>query len=340
MTKTETLEDIMRGLNQRYGANSIRRLTDSTVVEVDLLPTGVLPLDLALGGGLPRGRFVEVYGPPSSGKSTLAMHLIAETQRRGGVCAYIDAEHAIDPAYARALGVNLDDILLAQPMTAEEGLEIAKDLARSGEVAVIVVDSVAALIPRAEIEGDMGDSNVGLHARLMGQGLRKLVGVISQTNTLVIFINQLREKIGVMYGSPETTPGGRALPFYASVRLDVRKIESIKKSGDVVANRTRVKIVKSKVGIPFRQAEFDIVYGKGVPKENALIDCAVGFGVIKKAGAWYAYLGENIGQGKDNAAATLMENPKMYQEIDNEIRRLALNEKIEDFGLEAEDDAE
>jgi recombination protein RecA len=274
-------------------------------------------------GGLPRGRVVEIYGPESSGKSTLAMHVVAEAQRNGGVCAYIDAEHAMDPIYARAIGVDIDQLLISQPDTGEQALEIADMLIRSGALDVVVIDSVAALTPRAEIEGEMGDSHVGLQARLMSQALRKITANLNKTNTIAIFINQLREKIGVMFGSPETTPGGRALKFYSSVRLDIRRIESIKDGAEVVGNRTRVKVVKNKVSPPFRQAEFDIMYGKGISREGALLDMAVEMGIAKKSGAWFTYEGEQLGQGRENAKSFLTDNPEIMMEISEKIRNQA-----------------
>jgi recombination protein RecA len=278
-------------------------------------------LDLALGiGGLPRGRIVEIYGPESSGKSTLAMHAVAEAQRNGGICAYVDAEHAMDPVYARAIGVNVDDLLISQPDTGEQALEIADMLIRSGALDVLVIDSVAALTPRAEIEGEMGDTHVGLQARLMSQALRKLTGTLSKSSTIAIFINQLREKIGIVYGSPETTPGGRALKFYSSIRLDIRRIEAIKDGADVIGNRTRVKVVKNKCAAPFKQAEFDIMYGKGISREGSLLDVAVDLGFIKKSGAWFTYEGEQLGQGRENVKTFLSENPQLMAEIDDRVR--------------------
>ena len=288
---------------------------------IEAIPTGALALDLALGiGGLPRGRVVEIYGPESSGKSTLAMHVVAEAQRNGGICAYIDAEHAMDPIYARAIGVDVDELLISQPDTGEQALEITDMLVRSGALDVVVIDSVAALTPRAEIEGEMGDTHVGLQARLMSQALRKLTANLNKTNTICIFINQLREKIGVMFGSPETTPGGRALKFYSSVRLDIRRIESIKDGVEVVGNRTRVKVVKNKVAPPFKQAEFDIMYGKGISREGSLLDIGVDLGIVKKSGAWYTYEGEQLGQGRENAKTFLTENPEIMVEISERIR--------------------
>jgi recombination protein RecA len=289
---------------------------------VAAIPTGALALDIALGiGGLPRGRVVEVYGPESSGKSTLAMHVVAEAQRNGGVCAYIDAEHAMDPVYAAAIGVNVDDLLISQPDTGEQALEIADMLIRSGALDVVVIDSVAALVPRAEIEGEMGDTHVGLQARLMSQALRKLTANLNRSKTICLFINQLREKIGVMFGSPETTPGGRALKFYSSVRLDIRRIESIKDGAEITGNRTRVKVVKNKVAPPFRQAEFDIMYGKGISREGSLLDVGVEMGFVKKSGAWFTYEGEQLGQGRENAKNFLAENLDMMVEISEKIRQ-------------------
>ncbi|MDQ4071051.1 MAG: recombinase RecA, partial [Actinomycetota bacterium] len=292
----------MSQIDKHFGKGSVMRMGEKVHVNVDAVPTGALALDLALGiGGLPRGRIVEVFGPESSGKSTLAMHVVAEAQRNGGIAAYIDAEHAMDPVYAKAIGVNVDELLISQPATGEQALEIADMLVRSGALDVIVIDSVAALTPRAEIEGEMGDSHVGLQARLMSQALRKLTGTLSKTNTIAIFINQLREKVGVLYGSPEVTPGGRALKFYSSVRLDIRRIEAIKDGAEVIGNRTRVKVVKNKVSAPFRQAEFDIMFGKGISREGSLLDVGVDLGLVKKSGAWYTYDGEQLGQGRENA---------------------------------------
>ena len=312
----------MSQIDKHFGKGSVMRMGEKTHMDVESIPTGALALDLALGvGGLPRGRIVEVYGPESSGKSTLAMHVVAEAQRNGGVAAYIDAEHAMDPVYARAIGVNVDELLISQPDTGEQALEIADMLIRSGALDVLVIDSVAALTPRAEIEGEMGDSHVGLQARLMSQALRKLTATLNKTNTIAIFINQLREKIGVMYGSPEVTPGGRALKFYSSVRLDIRRIEAIKDGAEVIGNRTRVKVVKNKVSSPFRQAEFDIMFGKGISREGSLLDVGVDLGLIKKSGAWYTYDGEQLGQGRENAKAFLVENPEIMVEVSERIRQ-------------------
>jgi recombination protein RecA len=298
------------------------RMGERTTMAIEAISTGAMSLDIALGiGGLPRGRITEIYGPESSGKSTLAMHVVAEAQRNGGVCGYIDAEHAMDPVYARAIGVDIDELLISQPDTGEQALEIADILVRSGSIDVIVIDSVAALTPRAEIEGDMGDTHVGLQARLMSQALRKITGNLNRTHTICIFINQLREKIGVMFGSPETTPGGRALKFYSSVRLDIRRIESIKDGVEVVGNRTRVKVVKNKVAPPFRQAEFDIMYGRGISREGSVLDIGVDLGFIKKSGAWYTYEGEQLGQGRENAKEFLTENAEVMVEVSERIRQ-------------------
>ena len=298
---------------------------------IEAIPTGALALDLALGiGGLPRGRIVEIFGPESSGKSTLATHVVAEAQRNGGVCAYIDAEHAMDPVYAAAIGVNVDELLISQPDTGEQALEIADMLIRSGALDVLVIDSVAALVPRAEIEGEMGDSHMGLQARLMSQALRKLTGNLNKSRTIAVFINQLREKIGVMFGSPETTPGGRALKFYSSVRLDIRRIESIKDGPEVVGNRVRVKVVKNKTAPPFKQAEFDIMYGKGISREGSLLDVGVELGIIKKSGAWFTYEGEQLGQGRENVKKFLAENVDLMVEISEKIKDASgLNDEVD-----------
>jgi len=310
--REKALETTLGQIEKQFGKGAVMRMGEKPAMNIETIPTGALALDLALGvGGLPRGRVVEIFGPESSGKSTLAMHVVAEAQRNGGTCAYIDAEHAMDPVYASAIGVNTDELLISQPDTGEQALEIADMLIRSGALDVLVIDSVAALTPRAEIEGEMGDTHVGLQARLMSQALRKLTANLNRSNTICIFINQLREKIGVLFGSPETTPGGRALKFYSSVRLDIRRIESIKDGAEVVGNRTRVKVVKNKVAPPFRQAEFDIVYGKGISREGSVIDIGVDLGIVKKSGAWYTYEGEQLGQGRENAKTFLLENPEL-----------------------------
>jgi recombination protein RecA len=317
----KALDTTLTAIEKQFGKGSIMRLGENVHMQIDSIPTGALALDLALGiGGLPRGRIVEIYGPESSGKSTLATHVVAEAQRNGGICAYIDAEHAMDPVYAAAIGVNVDDLLISQPDTGEQALEIADMLVRSGALDVLVIDSVAALTPRAEIEGEMGDTHVGLQARLMSQALRKLTANLSKSKTVAIFINQLREKIGVIYGSPEITPGGRALKFYASIRIDIRRIESIKDGVEVVGNRTRAKVVKNKCGAPFRQAEFDIMYGQGISREGSLLDVAVELGFIKKAGAWFTYEGEQLGQGRENVKTYLKESPQLMAEIDERVR--------------------
>jgi recombination protein RecA len=312
-------------IEKQFGKGSIMRMGETSHMAIEAIPTGALSLDLALGiGGLPRGRIVEIYGPESSGKSTLAMHVVAEAQRNGGICAYIDAEHAMDPIYAKAIGVNVDDLLISQPDTGEQALEISDMLIRSGALDVLVIDSVAALTPRAELDGEMGDTHVGLQARLMSQALRKLTGTLSKSRTIAVFINQLREKVGVIYGSPEITPGGRALKFYASIRIDIRRIEQIKDGAEIVGNRTRAKVVKNKCGAPFKQAEFDIMYGKGISREGSLLDVAVDLGFIKKSGAWFTYEGEQLGQGRENVKQFLIENPQLMAEVDQRVReRLA-----------------
>jgi len=318
--RDKALEMALAQIDKQFGKGAVMKMGERTNLDIEVVSTGALSLDLALGvGGLPRGRVVEIYGPESSGKSTLAMHVVAEAQRNGGVCAYIDAEHAMDPIYARAIGVDVDQLLISQPDTGEQALEIADMLTRSGAIDVLVIDSVAALTPRAEIEGEMGDTHVGLQARLMSQALRKLTGNLHKTGTIAIFINQLREKIGVMFGSPETTPGGRALKFYSSVRLDIRRIESLKDGAEVVGNRTRVKVVKNKVSPPFRQAEFDIMYGQGISREGSLIDLSVDLGIVKKSGAWFTYEGEQLGQGREKAKEYLKQNPEVMMEISDKV---------------------
>jgi recombination protein RecA len=311
----------LRQIEKQFGKGSIMKLGESTHMKVEVVPSASLALDIALGiGGLPKGRIIEVYGPESSGKTTVALHAIAEVQKLGGQAAFIDAEHALDPKYANALGVNIDELLLSQPDTGEQALEIAEALVRSGAVDIIVVDSVAALVPKAEIEGDMGDSHVGLQARLMSQALRKLSGAINKSNTIAIFINQLREKIGVMFGNPETTPGGRALKFYSSVRLDVRRVESIKMGNDVVGNRTKIKVVKNKVAPPFKQADVDIMYGEGISREGSLVDIGTEMDIVNKSGAWYSYEGERLGQGRENSKQFLKEHQDIALLIENKIR--------------------
>ncbi|MFF5171076.1 recombinase RecA [Micromonospora sp. NPDC000089] len=318
--REKALDLALAQIDKQFGKGSVMRLGERPVVQTSIIPTGSIALDVALGvGGLPRGRVVEIYGPESSGKTTVALHAVANAQRAGGIAAFVDAEHALDPDYAKALGVDTDALLVSQPDTGEQALEITDMLVRSGAIDIIVIDSVAALVPRAEIEGEMGDSHVGLQARLMSQALRKITGVLNNTGTTAIFINQLREKIGVMFGSPETTTGGRALKFYASVRLDVRRIESLKDGTDVVGNRTRVKVVKNKVAAPFKQAEFDIMYGKGISREGSLIDVGVEQAIIRKSGAWYTYDGDQLGQGKEKAREFLKENPDVAAEIEKKI---------------------
>ena len=323
--KLKAIDEAIKDIKKNFGVGSIMKLGDAPNVAVDAIPTGSLTLDAALGvGGVPRGRVIEIYGPESSGKTTVALHVVAEAQRMGGEAAFIDAEHALDPVYAKNLGVDIDNLIVAQPDTGEQALEIAEALVRSGAIDIIVVDSVAALVPKAEIEGEMGDSHVGLLARLMSQALRKLTGITSKTGTSVIFINQLREKVGVVYGNPETTPGGRALKYFSSVRLDVRRIEAIKNGSELVGNRTRVKVVKNKVAPPFKEAEFDIMYGKGISKEGNILDVAVAFDIIKKSGAWFSYDGEKLGQGRDNVKKYMSENPEFTAKIESQVREMLL----------------
>ena len=319
--KMKALEAALGQIEKQFGKGSVMKLGDYTAMNVEAIPTGALSLDIALGiGGIPRGRIIEVFGPESSGKTTLALHLIAEAQKMGGEAAFIDAEHALDPVYAKHLGVNIDELIVSQPDTGEQALEIAEALVRSGALDIIVVDSVAALVPKAEIDGDMGDAHVGLQARLMSQALRKLAGVINKSKCVIVFINQLREKVGVMFGNPETTPGGRALKFYSSVRLDIRRVESLKQDGEVIGNRTRVKVVKNKVAPPFREAEFDIIYGKGISKEGNILDAAVNLDIVEKSGSWFSYNGDRIGQGRENVKDYLAKNPKVAEEIEGKIR--------------------
>ena len=341
--KKKALDAALSQIEKQFGKGSVMKLGEYKAMEVEAISTGALSLDMALGiGGLPRGRIIEVYGPESSGKTTLALHVIAEAQKQGGKAAFIDAEHALDPVYAKKLGVNIDDLIVSQPDTGEQALEITESLVRSGALDVIVVDSVAALVPKAEIDGDMGDSHMGLQARLMSQALRKLAGAINKTKTIIIFINQLREKIGVMFGNPETTTGGRALKFYASVRLDIRKIENIKQDGNVIGNRARVKIVKNKVAPPFREAEFDIMYGEGISKIGNIFDMAVNLDIIEKSGSWFSYNGDRIGQGRENAKKYLQDNPKILEEVEKKVRGNSEKAFEESLGEErkTEDDDE
>ena len=320
--RDKNIEMAMSQIERQFGKGAIMKLGDEEIRMMDSIPTGALSLDLALGiGGVPRGRIVEIYGPESSGKTTLALHIVAEAQRNGGLAAFIDAEHALDPVYARAIGVDVDELLISQPDTGEQALEITDMLIRSGALDVVVIDSVAALVPRAELEGDMGDTHVGLQARLMSQALRKLAGTVNRSQTTVIFINQLREKIGVMFGSPETTPGGRALKFYASVRIDVRRIEAIKSGTDNIGNRVRAKIAKNKVAPPFRLAEFDIMFGEGISREGSLLDVAVEEGIVRKAGAWYTYDGDQLGQGREKVKVFLRENPQLAVQLQDQVLR-------------------
>ena len=333
--KKKALEMAMAQIDKQFGKGAVMKLGDNVNMNIDTIPTGSLGLDMALGvGGLPRGRIIEVYGPESSGKTTLALHCIAEAQKAGGEAAFIDAEHALDPVYARNLGVNIDDLIVSQPDTGEQALEIAEALVRSGAIDVIVIDSVAALVPKAEIDGEMGDSHMGLHARLMSQALRKLSGVISKSKTIAIFINQLREKVGIMFGNPEVTTGGRALKFYASVRLDIRKIEAIKNGPEIVGNRAKVKVVKNKVAPPFRETEFDIIYGEGISKTGSILDIAVNYNIVDKSGAWFAYNDQKIGQGRENAKLFLKENPAIMEEIEAKIRERFESSKIKDTNID------
>lgn len=343
--KKAALEAAMASIEKQYGQGSVMKLGENRHMSVDAISTGVLGLDAALGvGGLPRGRIIEIFGPESSGKTTVALHVIAEAQKAGGEAAFIDAEHALDPVYAKNLGVDIDNLIVSQPDTGEQALEITEALVRSGAIDVIVIDSVAALVPKAEIAGEMGDSHVGLQARLMSQALRKLNGVINKSNTICIFINQLREKVGIMFGNPETTTGGRALKFYASVRIDIRKVDAIKEGAEIVGNRTKAKIVKNKVAPPFKNVEFDIIYGKGISKAGSLLDLAVLNEVIKKSGAWFSYEGQRIGQGRDNAREYLEQNPEIYAEVENKVRAIlsaspnAVPLAIEETGDEINED--
>lgn len=328
--KLKALDAALVQIEKQYGKGAVMKLGDpSAQMNVETIPTGSLSLDIALGlGGIPKGRIIEIYGPESSGKTTVTLHMIAEVQKRGGIAGFIDAEHALDPVYAKNIGVDIDNLYISQPDNGEQALEITETMVRSGAIDIVVVDSVAALVPKAEIDGDMGDSHVGLQARLMSQALRKLTAVISKSNCTVVFINQLREKVGVMFGNPETTTGGRALKFYSSVRLDVRRIEAMKQGGEVIGNRTRVKVVKNKIAPPFKEAEFDIMFGKGISKEGDIVDLASNVGIINKSGAWFAYEGNKIGQGRENAKQYLRDNPAVCDEIENKVR--------EHFGLHAE----
>ena len=320
--KLRALDAALGQIEKQYGKGAVMKLGDSAAnMNVETIPTGSLSLDIALGlGGVPKGRIIEVYGPESSGKTTVALHIVAEVQKRGGIAGFIDAEHALDPAYAKNIGVDIENLYISQPDNGEQALEITETMVRSGAVDIIIVDSVAALVPKAEIDGDMGDSHVGLQARLMSQALRKLTAAISKSNCIVIFINQLREKVGVMFGNPETTTGGRALKFYSSIRLDVRRIEALKQGGEMVGNRTRIKVVKNKVAPPFREAEFDIMFGKGISKEGDVLDLAASVGIVQKSGAWFAYGGDKIGQGRENAKAYLREHPEIMDEIEHKVR--------------------
>ena len=335
--KQKALDAALSQIEKQFGKGSVMKLGDSSAnMNVETIPTGSLSLDIALGlGGIPKGRVIEVYGPESSGKTTVALHMVAEVQKRGGVAGFIDAEHALDPVYASKIGVDIDNLYISQPDNGEQALEITETLVRSGAVDIIIVDSVAALVPKAEIDGDMGDSHVGLQARLMSQALRKLTACISKTNCTVIFINQLREKVGVMFGNPETTTGGRALKFYSSVRMDVRRIETLKQAGEMIGNRTRIKVVKNKIAPPFKEAEFDIMFGEGISREGDVLDLAANIGVINKSGAWYAYNGDKIGQGRENAKTYLRENPLVCEEVEAKVR-----EKFQLDGTAEETDAE
>lgn len=343
--KLKALDAAIAQIERQYGKGSVMKLGDNSAnMNVETVPTGSLSLDIALGlGGLPKGRIIEIYGPESSGKTTVALHCVAEVQKQGGIAGFIDAEHALDPVYAKNIGVDIDNLYISQPDCGEQALEITETMVRSGAVDIVIVDSVAALVPKAEIDGDMGDSHVGLQARLMSQALRKLTGVISKSNCIVIFINQLREKVGVMFGNPETTTGGRALKFYSSVRLDVRRVEQLKQAGEVIGNHTRVKVVKNKVAPPFREAEFDIMFGKGISKEGDVLDLAVNLNIIVKAGAWFSYNDAKIGQGRENAKIYLSQHPDIMAEVENKVRahyNLPLKEVEQTAPAESEDDAE
>ena len=342
--KRKALEVALGQIEKQFGKGSIMKLGENAHLNIEAIPTGAMSLDIALGiGGVPRGRIVEIYGPESSGKTTVALHMIAEAQKMGGIAAFIDAEHALDPVYAKKLGVNLDELLVSQPDTGEQALEITEELVRSGAIDIVVVDSVAALVPKAEIDGDMGETHVALQARLMSQALRKLAGVLNKSNTVAVFINQLREKVGIMFGNPEVTPGGRALKFYASVRMDVRKTETLKANNEMIGNRVKVKIVKNKVAPPFREAEFDIMYGEGISKVGNILDIAVNLNIVEKAGAWFSYNGTRIGQGRDNAKKYLQENPEVCSEIEKKIKdnyAIAFDKCLTDELDKAEDEEE
>ena len=341
-SKKKALEAAIAKLEKDFGKGTVMKLGDSAAnVNVETVPTGCLSLDLALGlGGVPKGRIIEIYGPESSGKTMVALHMIAEVQKRGGIAGFVDAEHALDPVYAKNIGVDIDELYISQPDSGDQALEITETMVRSGAIDIIVVDSVAALVPRQEIEGDMGDSHVGLQARLMSQALRKLTPVISKSNCIVIFINQLREKVGVMFGNPETTTGGRALKFYASVRMDVRRIETLKQGGEMVGNRTRIKVVKNKIAPPFKEAEFDIMFGKGISKEGDILDLATSINAVNKSGAWYAYNGDKIGQGRENAKTYLREHPEIMEELEKKVRdHYKPKEEEEEEQLEKKTDA-
>ena len=342
--KQKALEAALGQIEKQFGKGSVMKLGEFKAMNVEAIPTGALSLDVALGiGGIPKGRIIEVFGPESSGKTTLALHMIAEAQKLGGEAAFIDAEHALDPVYAKKLGVNIDELIVSQPDTGEQALEIAEALVRSGAIDIIVVDSVAALVPNAEIDGDMGDAHVGLQARLMSQALRKLAGVLNKSNTAIVFINQLREKVGIMFGNPETTPGGRALKFYASVRLDIRRTENLKQDGEAVGSRVKVKVVKNKVAPPFREAEFDIVYGKGISKSGNILDLAVNLDIVDKSGAWFSYNGTRIGQGRENAKKYLEDNPEIMNEIEKKVREnfnKAFEQSLSEEGVASDEEEE
>ena len=342
--KRKALEAAMGQIEKQFGKGSIMKLGEFNAMNVEAVPTGALSLDIALGiGGVPRGRIIEIFGPESSGKTTLALHIIAEAQKLGGEAAFIDAEHALDPVYSKKLGVDIENLIVSQPDTGEQALEIAEALIRSGALDIIVVDSVAALVPKAEIDGDMGDSHIGLQARLMSQALRKLAGAVNKSKTVIIFINQLREKVGIMFGNPETTPGGRALKYYSSVRIDIRKIENLKQDGEVIGNRARVKVVKNKVAPPFREAEFDIIYGEGISKAGNILDMAVNLDIIEKSGSWFSYKGERLGQGRENVKQYLKDNPKIMEEVESKVKEnfaVAFEQSLGEPVLEDDEDEE